>query len=104
RRRVLSHIERILIPHVYDPGADLDPARRGADRGQQRERRGELASEVMDAEEGTVDADLLSRDRQFDRLPQRLSPGLRLRPLPPRPVAEAEEPDALAVRCVVTHA
>ena len=42
---------------------------------------------------------LLNRDVTTVGL--RVSPGLRLRPLPPRPVAEAEEADALAMGRVV---
>jgi hypothetical protein len=68
RRRFLGHVERILIAHVVDAGADLDPARRDADRCQDREGRGELTREVMDTDERPVDADLLSGDRELHRL------------------------------------
>ena len=36
---VLGHVQRVLVAHVDDRGADLDALRPGADRGQQRERR-----------------------------------------------------------------
>ena len=43
-----------------------------ADRGEQRERRAELAREVMHAEIRAVGAELLRRDRELDRLAQRV--------------------------------
>ena len=39
RAGVLGHVQRVLVAHVDDGGADLDPAGARADRGQQRERR-----------------------------------------------------------------
>src|SRR3954469_1215070 len=57
--RVLGHIQRILVAHVDDGRADLDLAGARADRGEQRERRAELAREVMYAEIGAVGAELL---------------------------------------------
>jgi hypothetical protein len=77
--RVLDHVERILVPHVDDRGADLDPARPRADRGQQRKRRAELAREMVHAEVGAVEAELLGGDRQIDRLQERVGPRSRLR-------------------------
>ena len=68
RRGFLGHVERVLVAHVDDAGADLDPARPDADRREERERRGELAREVVDTDERPVDADLLSGDRELDRL------------------------------------
>ncbi len=53
---VLGHVERVLVAHVDDAGADLDPAGPRADGRQQRERRGELAGEVVHAEVGAVGA------------------------------------------------
>jgi hypothetical protein len=38
--RVLRHVERVLVAHVDDRGANLDALRPRADRGQERERRG----------------------------------------------------------------
>src|SRR5271156_468856 len=51
---VLSHVERVLVAHVDDRRADLDAAGLRADGRQQRKRRSELASEVMDPEIGAV--------------------------------------------------
>ena len=73
RGGVLGHVERVLVAHVDHAGADLDPARPDADRGEQREGRGELAREVMDAHERAVDADLLGGDRELDRLAKRVA-------------------------------
>ena len=76
---VLHHVQRVLVAHVDDGGADLDAAGARADGGQQREGRAQLAGEVMDAKVGTIDADPLGLDRQFDGLQQRVgrSAGLR---------------------------
>ena len=53
---VLGHVERVLVAHVDDGRADLDPLRAGPDRGEQRERRRELLGEVVDAVVRTVPA------------------------------------------------
>ena len=70
--RVLGHVERVLVAHVDDRGADLDPAGPRADRREQRERRGELPGEMVDAEIGAVGAELLGGDGELDRLQQRV--------------------------------
>ena len=94
-RRVLGHVERVLVAKVDDAGADLDAARAHADRREQRERRRQLPGEVMDAHERTVHTELLGSDRELDRLRQRVRRGPRLRPLGTLPVAEREKADAL---------
>ncbi len=68
--RVFRHIARVFVPHVDDRRANLDRARPRADGRQQRERRAELAGEVMHANERAVRAQLLRGDSQFDRLEQ----------------------------------
>ena len=70
--RVLGHVERVLVAHVDDGRADLDAAGLGADRRQQRERRGELAGEVVHPEIGAVRAELLRGDGEIDGLQQRV--------------------------------
>ena len=75
---VLGHVERVLVAHVDHGRADLDPAGARADRGEQRERRAELAGEVVDAEIGAVGAQLLGRHGQVDRLEQRVAPPVRV--------------------------
>ncbi len=72
RPGVLGHVQRVLVAHVDDGGADLDPLSPRADGRQQRERRGELAREMVDAEVRAVGAQLLRRDRELDRLQQRI--------------------------------
>ena len=72
---VLDHVKRILVAHVDDGCADLDPAGLGADRREQRERRAELAREVMDAKIGAIRAQFLGRDRKIDGLQQRIRSG-----------------------------
>src|SRR3546814_4960711 len=47
-------VERGLVAHVDDAGADLDPARPCSDGREQRERRGELAREMVDPEVRSV--------------------------------------------------
>ena len=56
---VLGHVQRVLVAHVDDGRADLDALGARANGGQQRERRRELAREVVDAEVGAVRAELL---------------------------------------------
>ena len=90
---VLRHVERVLVAHVDDRGADLDPLGPGAAGGEQRERRAELAGEVMDAEIGPVGAELLGRDGELDRLQQRVGRRARLRLRRRGPMAEGEEAD-----------
>ena len=69
---VLRHVERILVAHVDDRGADLDPRRPSADGGQQRERRAQLASKVVDAVVRTIRTNLLGGNGQLERLEQRV--------------------------------
>ena len=92
---VLGHVERVLVAHVDDRRADLDAAGLRADGRQQRKRRSELASEVMDPEIGAVRAQLLGGDGQVDGLQERVRgrAGLRLRR--GRPMPEGEESDFL---------
>ena len=64
-----------------------------ADGREQRERRAELAGEVMHAEVGAVGAELLGGDGQLDRLQQRVRRRAHLRLRRRRPVPERQEPD-----------
>ena len=93
RAGVLRHVERVLVAHVDDGGADLDPLGPRADRRQQRERRAELAGEVVDAEVRAVGAELLGRDGELDRLQQRVGRRADLRVGRGGPVAEGQEAD-----------
>ena len=69
RPSVLDHVQRVLVAHVDDGGADLDALRPGPDRGEQRERRRELLrAKWCTPEVGAVGAQLLDRLRQLDRL------------------------------------
>ncbi len=94
-RRLLGHVERVLVAHVNDRGADLDPASAGGDRRQQRERGGQLALEVMHADERAVHADLLGGLGQLNGLEQRVRRRLGLRAGPRLEVAEGQEADFL---------
>ncbi len=100
---LLGHVEGVLVAHVDHRGADLDPACAGADRREQRERRGQLAREVVDAHECAVDPDLLGGDCELDRLDQRVSRGSRLRAGGVLPVAEGEEADARHAKHPTSH-
>ena len=95
RAGVLGHVERVLVAHVDDGGADLDAPGPRADRRQQRKRRAELAREMMHPEIGAVRAELLRRDGEVDRLQQRVGRRARLRLRRRRPVAERQEADLL---------
>ncbi len=90
---VLRHVERVLVAHVDDRGADLDRLGARAAGGEQRERRAELAGEVMDAEIGAVGAERLGGDGKLDRLRQRVGGRPRLRLRRRGPMAEGEEAD-----------
>ena len=90
---VLRHVERVLVAHVDDRGADLDALGARAAGGEQRERRAELAGEVMDAEIGPVGAELLGGDGELDRLQQGVGGRPRLRLRRRGPMAEGEEAD-----------
>ena len=91
--RVLDHVERVLVAHVDDGGADLDALRPRADRRQEREGRSELAGEMMDAEIGAVRAEVLGGDGEVDRLQERVGARARRRLRRGRPVAERKEAD-----------
>ena len=90
---VLRHVHRVLVAHVDDRGADLDALGLGAAGREQRERRAELAGEVMHPEIGPVRAQLLGRDGELDRLQQRVGRRPRLRLWRRGPMAEGEEAD-----------
>jgi len=77
--RVLRHVERVFVPHVDDRGNDLDGLGPRAHRGEERERRAELAGVVMDAEERPVGAEFFRHDRKLHRLQQRIGCRLGLR-------------------------
>ena len=87
-RGVLGHVHRVLVAHVDDRGADLDALRARTDRGQQRERRGQLARPVVHANVRPVDPDLLGRFGQLDRLHEGVARRPRLRPRRGLPVPE----------------
>ena len=88
RTSVLRHVQRVLVPHVDDRGADLDPLGLRADSRQQRKGRAELAGEVMHTEVSPVRAELLGGDGQVDRLQQRVGRRSRLRLGRGRPMAK----------------
>src|SRR5690606_15566269 len=101
--RVLGHVERVLVPHVDDARADLDPAGPRADGGQQRERAGELPGEVVHAEVGAVGPELLRGHGQLDRLQQGVGRAAHLRVRRRRPVTETQETDFLHTRFNIPH-
>jgi len=67
---VLGHVERVLVAHVDDGRSHLDPRGARTNRGEERERGGELTRKVVDAEVRAVGAELFGRDGQLDRLKQ----------------------------------
>ena len=92
---VFDHVERVLVAHVDDGGADLDPLGASADRRQERERRGKLLGEVVDAEVGTVGTEVLDRLGELDRLDERVRARADLRVGRRRPMSERQETDLL---------
>ncbi len=93
RAGVFRHIQRVLVAHVDDRGADLDAFGARADGGQEREGGAELAGVVMDAEESAVGAELLGRDSKLDGLQQRIGRRSHFRLRRRSPMAEGEEAD-----------
>ena len=85
---VLCHVERVLIAHIDDCRADLNPLGLRADSSQQRERRAELAGEMVHAEVSPVRAELLGGDGQVDRLQEGVGSRSRLRLRRGRPMAK----------------
>jgi hypothetical protein len=73
RAGVLGHVQGVLVPHVDHGRPDLDRARPRADGREERERRAELAREMVHAEVRAVGAQLLGGDRELDRLQERVS-------------------------------
>ena len=95
RARVFGHVKGVLIAHVDHAGADLNAASPCADGRQQREGRGELLGEVMDAEVGAIGAELLGRDRKVDGLQEHVARRTHRRLRRGRPMAERQETDLL---------
>ncbi|VXC66934.1 hypothetical protein SPHINGO8AM_180043 [Sphingomonas sp. 8AM] len=93
RAGILGHVEGVFVAHVDDAGADLDRARLRADRGEQRERRGELLREMVDAVIGAVRAEFLGGDREVDRLEEHVARRAGGGAVCVGPVAEGEEAD-----------
>jgi hypothetical protein len=98
RAGVLGHVERVLVAHVDDRRADLDPAGARTDRRQQGERRSQLPREVVHAEVRAVSAQFLGGDGQVNRLQQRVRCRPRLRARRRRPVPERQEANLLHQR------
>jgi len=95
RAGILGHVERVLVTHVDDGRTDFDRLRPRADGRQERERRAELAGEVVHAEVGAIGAQRLGGHGQLDRLQQRVRRRAHLRLRRRRPVPERQEPDLL---------
>ena len=72
-KRILRHVQRILIAHVDDRSAELDLLRARANGGEERERRAELACEVVYAEVCAVCAECFGGHGEIDRLQERIA-------------------------------
>jgi len=77
---------------------DVNLLRERADGGEERERRAELACEVMHAEIRAVQAQILGGYCQFDRLQKGVGRGAHLGIGRRRPVAEGQKSDLLHAR------
>ena len=75
RAGVFRHVQRVLVAHIDNRRADLDALRPGADRREERERRAQLAREVVHAEVRPVRTEILGGDREVDRLQERVGCG-----------------------------
>ena len=95
RTGILRHVVGVLVAHVDDRGADLDTARPGADRREQRERRGQLSGEMVHPEVCPVGAQFLRGDGEVDRLQQGIGGRSRLRVRRRCPMPEREKADLL---------
>src|SRR5699024_6560850 len=91
---LLREVQRILVAHVDHAGAHLDPSGAGGDGRQQRDRGRRLGREVVDAEVGTVDADLVGADGDVDRVVEHLAGGQSPGGGTVAVVAEAEESES----------
>jgi len=94
---IFGHVERVLVAHVDDGGADLDALRPRADGRQQRERRPELLGKVVDTEVGAVRAEVFDGLGELDRLDQRVGARSNLRVRRRGPVPELQEANLLHV-------
>ena len=83
----------VLVPHVNDSGAHLNPRGACGNRGEQRERRGLLLGEVVNPKERSVDADFLRGHSQINRLQERVPGGTHARTGDVSPVAKGQKPD-----------
>ena len=92
---LLGEVQRVLVAHVDDAGADLDALRPRRDGRQQRHRRRRLPREMVHAEVGAVDAELVGRDGQVDGLREHVG-GLVTRAAG-AVVAEGQEPERFHV-------
>jgi len=85
---VLRHVQRVLISHIDDRRADLNPLGFRACRRKQRKGRAELPGEVMHTEVSPVGAEVFGCGRQVDRLQKRVRSRSRLRLGRRRPMAK----------------
>ena len=90
---LLGHVQRVLVAHVDDAGADLDAAGSARRWPPAAGTGGELALEVVDAHERAVDAELLRGLGELDGLQQAVGRGAHLAAAARLPVPEREEPD-----------
>src|SRR4029077_8087872 len=65
---ILGHVHRVFVAHVDARRPDLNLLRARADGGEERERRAELACEVVHAEIRAIKAQFFSGYRELDRL------------------------------------
>ncbi len=101
---IFDHVERVLVAHVDDGGPDLDALGASADGRKERERRCELLGKVVDAEVGTVGAQVLGRLGELDRLDERVRARPDLRVGRRRPMSERQEADLLHTPILGTSA
>src|SRR4249920_1402910 len=98
--RILGHVHRVFVAHVDDGGPDLNRLRARADGGEERERRAELACEVVHAEVRAVEAQLFGRYGELDRLQKGIGRRADIGVWRWCPVPEGEKADSFHGRCL----
>ena len=98
RTGILGHVHRVFVAHVDDGSPDLNLLRARADGGEERERRAELACEVVHAEVRAIEAQFFGGYRELDRLQNGIRRRAHLRVWRCCPVPEGKKADLFHAR------
>src|SRR5438876_11391246 len=92
------HVHRVFVAHVDEGCPDLNRLRPRADGGEERERRAELACEVVHAKVRAVETQFVGGYRELDRLQKRIRRCAYVRVRLWCPVPEGEKPNSFHAR------